>query len=142
MYSKPWIYLAGKITHNDWRRCIVPQFPDTVPGTPIELSHFTFSGPYTSQSNQPRDQIPHNCRQWIERAHLLYAWIDDPTCYGTLVEIGWAHMLRMPVYIAFATQELADEMWFPTRGPRTQSSIHSDPQTGLSKALEWIGACQ
>jgi hypothetical protein len=38
----------------------------------------------------------------IQRSDVLFAWLDDVTCYGTLVEIGIARALHKMIWIGWA----------------------------------------
>lgn len=52
------------------------------------------------------------CKNQIERAEILFAYIDCCDCYGTLAEIGYAHAYGKTIIIKFATEELQKDMWF------------------------------
>jgi nucleoside 2-deoxyribosyltransferase len=55
------------------------------------------------------------CKEWIEQADAVFAWIDAPDVYGTLAEIGLAHTLGKPIFLAFSHDLPAgviDDMWF------------------------------
>ena len=55
----------------------------------------------------------------IQRADLVFAWIDGPDCYGTILEIGYARAMDKAVVVAFseefASTEAAHEMWLLTK---------------------------
>jgi very-short-patch-repair endonuclease len=61
-----------------------------------------------------------NCKEAINEADVIFAWIDDASCYGTLVELGYAKALGKTIWIAGPTRyqdlwfgyEMADELWF------------------------------
>jgi hypothetical protein len=48
-----------------------------------------------------RVQVPQIAYDQIRRADVLFAWIVDRTCYGTLVEIGFAHALQKTIWLAY-----------------------------------------
>ncbi len=50
------------------------------------------------------------CLNAIQDADLLFAWIDNPTCYGTIAEIGYARALGKTIWIA-GPERFAD-LWF------------------------------
>lgn len=53
------------------------------------------------------------CRRAIEGSDLLFAWIDSPDCYGTLVEIGIAFALHKKIRIAFRRDmPWTEDFWF------------------------------
>jgi nucleoside 2-deoxyribosyltransferase len=55
----------------------------------------------------------------IQRADLVFAWIDSPDCYGTILEIGYARAMNKVVVVAFseefAATKAAHEMWLLTK---------------------------
>lgn len=49
----------------------------------------------------------------IRKADYVFVWIEDYECYGTLVEVGVAHTLGKPIYLAHKpTIEPCGDMWF------------------------------
>jgi hypothetical protein len=158
--QRPWLYFAGKITKNGWRHGLVPHLGDEPFGSAIPCDGFIYSGPFVVSCDHgcyhgpgahgasgaecredapySRSVIPLLCRHWIERSTLIYAWIDCTSCYGTLVEIGWAQQMGKPVYIAFSKPWLAAEMWFVAGGHKTWCGVHDRPSDGLLKALELL----
>lgn len=40
------------------------------------------------------------CRTWMSEAEAVFAWIDTTSICGTLIEIGWASTLHIPVMVA------------------------------------------
>ncbi|MGC4002852.1 MAG: hypothetical protein QM811_06860 [Pirellulales bacterium] len=52
----------------------------------------------------------------INRADLIFAWIDAPDCHGTIAEIGLAYGLHKPIAIYFPPSQAAylqREQWLP-----------------------------
>ena len=43
---------------------------------------------------------------------MLFAYINDTTCFGTIAEIGYAKRAGKPVVVMFASNQLLDDMWF------------------------------
>jgi hypothetical protein len=161
------IYLAGKVSRNDWRHALVPGL-DTrnAVGEPPDWSvipntlHWTadnqvvygfgYSGPffmnsehglshgdgthgfgtsgYTADLPYPYDKTTsqhHGYRlREFTRAHCLdairessgiFAWIDDVTAFGTLVELGFAtaHRFECHIVIGFPREfTQIDDFWF------------------------------
>lgn len=160
---KPRVYLAGKITGGGgWREALVPRLGKEPFGCPIDCGKFIFVGPHyvpfqgkphewtgwhigveqkfdsvCPDGARPRWLVPALCLEWIRRSDLFFCWIDHSSCHATLTEIGWAHMLGLPVYIAFAHCGLEMEMWFIRHGPRTLAREHSSAAEGLAHALAW-----
>ncbi len=54
------------------------------------------------------------CKEWMQASSIVFCWMDSPTAYGTLVELGWAAMLGKPVAIFFKNYRLEHAMWFAT----------------------------
>lgn len=59
-----------------------------------------------------REEVMQICLHQVHRSDMMFAYIDDPTCYGTLFEIGFAKSAGKTVVVMFDKQETADEMWF------------------------------
>ncbi|GAB3807144.1 nucleoside 2-deoxyribosyltransferase [Micromonospora zhanjiangensis] len=60
-----------------------------------------------------RPEVTQRCLTAIRSATHVFAWIDDPTCHGSLVEIGYARALgkQVHVYTQTGRKELED-LWF------------------------------
>ena len=52
------------------------------------------------------------CKRQIDRAEIVFAYINCDDCYGTLAEIGYAHAKGKDIVIAFGNEKLRREMWF------------------------------
>lgn len=61
------------------------------------------------------DDVVDACTSQIDRADVVFAFINGTSSYGTLAEIGFAFALGKPIYILFACEELAMAMWFVAR---------------------------
>lgn len=59
-----------------------------------------------------REEVMQICLHQIHRSDMVFAFIDDPTCYGTLFEIGFAKKAGKTVVVMFSEQKMADDMWF------------------------------
>ena len=59
-----------------------------------------------------REDVLNICKMQIDKADILFAYIDKSDCYGTLAEIGYAHALGKDIVIVFANENLKQEMWF------------------------------
>ncbi len=55
-------------------------------------------------------EIAKNCLTSITHASVVFAWIDDLTAYGTFAELGYAHALKKPIWLAWP-KPLKD-LWF------------------------------
>ena len=52
----------------------------------------------------------------IKKADCVFAWIADHECYGTLVELGYAHALGKQIFIAHPPEiKPQGELWFALR---------------------------
>lgn len=75
-----------------------------------------------------RDDVFAICKKQIERAEIVFAFIDCRDCYGTLGEIGYAYALGKDVIILFSDKDIKRDMWFINKMQRN-TGIASD---------EWI----
>jgi nucleoside 2-deoxyribosyltransferase len=60
--------------------------------------------------------VTHMCRGWIKESDAMFVWLDDPTAYGTVAEIGYAVGAGIPVFLfepEKTTMMQARDMWFP-----------------------------
>lgn len=165
------IYLAGKISANDWRHTIVPDLRDTclkfgVEGLPDNwpiLRHGIapnrhYVGPYfigcdhgcyhgkdshgfgpgcsgdieefpgeTYDNHCPtrakEQYVVKQCHDAIDRADVVFAWIDDLTAFGTIFELGYA-VGRKQVYLA-SPDEVSNDLWF------MRAAIEATPNSHL-----------
>ncbi len=131
------IYLAGKIDHMDWRHELVPDLRDhPFNGGPLHTKHFIYTGPFfiscdhgcfhgpnkhgarrepdggCSDEALTQPEIIHRSFSAILRSDLVFAYITENDCYGTISEITWGVCLRKPVVIAFAPGVNARDFWF------------------------------
>jgi len=159
-WRQPRVYLAGKISKTDWRFDLVSQLRGAEFGRPIDCGPFIYMGPYfiacdhgcghqpgghglhhnacTEPLGAPtRWSVPALCHRWISQSDLLFAWIDGPDCFNTLIEIGWAQQLGLRTYISFRNWWLASEMWFATLGPHCRWSMDRSPEPAFHSACEW-----
>ena len=124
------IYLAGKITQNDWRGAFFEHPWDLRDARPDECDPLytkvghEYTGPFfiscdhgcyhgnsthaltgpgcQSENGYHRNDILMKCLNWINRADIVFAWIDSTDCYGTLAEIGYAYTHNKHIWIAFS----------------------------------------
>lgn len=67
-----------------------------------------------------REIIHQSCLNWLRSSDVVFAWIESYDAYGTLVELGYAAALGIPIYLAF------DLMFDGPRGPDAPSSTWND----------------
>lgn len=143
------IYLAGKISKDDWRHDIVSGLRGAWPDdcyswAPTEtwptlknaaLGTFDYLGPHFVSDDHGcghgpsthgcgrdgevcalpdvapnRSQVRDLCLEAIDTADIVFAWLNDVTAYGTLVELGYAKGRGKRIIIA-APRPL-DDLWF------------------------------
>jgi nucleoside 2-deoxyribosyltransferase len=75
--------------------------------------------PEHSDIHAARTEVSQAVQSAIEAADLVFAWIDGPDCYGTILEIGYARAMGKAVVVAFsedfASTKAAHEMWLLTK---------------------------
>lgn len=137
----PKVYLAGKISKHCWRHTLVSHLREhSWDDGPLEQFYFCYVGPFfvgcdhgcyhrpenhgcfqgcSPDCDIPKYEITGLCYAAIRKAQLVFCYITSKDCFGTLVEIGVAHALGIPVVIAFAPGiacEESNEMWFACAG--------------------------
>jgi hypothetical protein len=135
---KPSLYLAGKVSKFCWRHGLVTGLREHTWGNgPLAQAGFTYLGPFfiscdhgcahtpgshgnafggSLAQNMARKEVARLCREAISNSDLVFAYIDSKDCFGTLVEIGWAQGLSIPVVVSFApgvASAESNELWFP-----------------------------
>jgi hypothetical protein len=72
------------------------------------------------------------CQNAIRKSDLVFAWIDDQTAFGTLVEIGYA--LGAGVRVAISGPEKQHDLWFAYSSSDAFIPAQS-PEEGLRIAI-------
>jgi len=134
------VYLAGKISPYDWRAkfgyCFTLDHEDIAGGCIVHVNDsLSITGPFFISCDHgcyhgegshgvgasdggcmghffSRKDVLEICKQQIDRAEILFAYIDCCDCYGTLAEIGYAHAKGKDIVIVFSNPEIKKEMWF------------------------------
>jgi len=71
------------------------------------------AGMLAEDANAIRKRDVHrNSMDGIAHADAVFAYIDDAECYGTLVEIGAAYAIGVPVFIGKPLSFFSGELWF------------------------------
>jgi hypothetical protein len=76
-----------------------------------------------------QERVVRLCLSCIRQSDVVFAWVDDPTAYGTVAEIGFAIGLGVPVWLYEPPQpDLVQhfDMWF-MRKMATVRRIADDP---------------
>lgn len=152
------VYLAGKISRYDWRHRFGyqhsisdnPEYLKNIYCAPA-CDELKITGPFFIACDHgcyhgeeshgigaseggcmghfySRKDVLEICKSQIDRAEILFAYIDCRDCYGTLAEIGYAHAKGKDIVIVFSDFELKKEMWFVDMMKRN---------TGIA-SLKWI----
>lgn len=135
----PKVYLAGKIDKNDWRHSIVPDLRGANRGGVLICKEgLYYVGPFFTSCDHgcfhgesqhgrgisknvcspeeiyTREQVFRECRDGIVAADYVFVWLESSDAFGTLVELGIAHELKKPIFLAFS-ENIADrvrDFWF------------------------------
>jgi nucleoside 2-deoxyribosyltransferase len=133
---KPRIYLAGKIAKNDWRHSLVSNLRGHhwTEGD-IETNNFIYVGPYFVSCDHgcfhgrdthgavgrgcfgndhefTKREVFLNNTYALESADLVFAYITSTDCHGTIMEIGNAFALGIPIIITYAQNIEIDDFWY------------------------------
>lgn len=71
-------------------------------GSPGGCEGFTFS----------QAEVARICLNQIRKSDMVFAYINNPTCYGTLFELGYAEKAGKTIAVLFDDPMLAEIMWF------------------------------
>lgn len=94
-------------------------FEEDVDGTERKLraSPDICSGENAGKSLE-RQKVLGRCLQAIKDAHLVFAWIEDMTAFGSLWEMGFAVGNGIPVVVGLQSSFDASDLWFAVYGCR------------------------
>lgn len=70
-----------------------------------------------------KDEVLVICKRQIDRAEIVFAYIDERDCYGTLAEIGYAHAKGKDLVIVFSNECLKKEMWFADKMQQRSGNV-------------------
>ena len=133
------LFLSGRISGTTWRESIVEGYLQDAAHSsdwPVLINAIfgkhSYVGPYWVRENDvsgkrhglTNDVLesynhrldPSVCFQAIDRADAVFAWIDSLECHGTIVELTYAWQKKKPVWAAFDTAAIREEMWFVNLG--------------------------
>lgn len=145
----PRVYLAGKIAKSDWRHGIFGDLRSSSPDSPpapvdgfayagpffVSCDHGCYHGPGSHGVGAPSGKGCHSgdwgvgpaspthilCRDWLASSDFVFAYVDGPNPYGTILELGIAAALRIPVFLAFGLPDprygTCDEATDPSPSP-------------------------
>lgn len=138
---KPRLYLAGKVSKDDWRHKLVPGLRTHIwwGRNVIPTGQFDYVGPLlyscdhgcSHGSNKhgvlascrlgslldenkavERSDIFQRCMVGIQQCDLVVAYITSVDAYGTFFEIGYASSLGKPIVLCFAPNVDPSDFWF------------------------------
>lgn len=159
------IYFAGKVRKNGWRDKLLG--PGSMSrGTfalPTDFDAARYAGPFALGCDHGcyhqdgshgitapgpcqclddevlnRHTAVRRCLLQVQNAHLVVAYIEDPTAHGTLAEIGYASACEVPValWIDPKLQNDIDELWFVKRLPWVHFMGYSFPDLEMALRLK------
>jgi len=111
----------------------------------VDCATFWFGGPFVldrmggQQAAADHQQVWALDKFWIERADLIFGYIDDLYAHGTLVEIGYAAANGKPIALAFSRDmALADykELWL-ARMLATKVYLGTPQEAWQQLAQDW-----
>ena len=133
-YKKVNVYLAGKIEANGWRQQIVDirngamfwgeYNINTIKNLKLQYNkNIDITGPFFFSCDHScycektfsEEQVNDICLSQIRKSDIVFAYINDDTCYGTLYELGYAAALGKKIAILFDLPERIKKMWFITK---------------------------
>ena len=137
----PKVYLAGKIRARCWRHNLIAELRNHHWNMgPLTQDEFIYIGPFFAGCDHAcyhsanthgngngcspdldidRQTVARLCRQAVDKADLVYCYIDAADCYGTIAEIERAHIQGARVVIAFApglARPENNDFWFVCEG--------------------------
>jgi hypothetical protein len=152
------IYLAGKISRNDWRHSIVDGLGE-VSVHPYEwpvlkesiFATHDYVGPYflslghgqshcsdylhaTDCQHGATHEISEACFDAINQCDIVFAYIESRECFGTFCEIGYAIAKKKQIAIFYAPGVDDDnDMWFQNCNTWVGEKNVTDPEEELRK---------
>lgn len=84
----------------------------------------------------PRALVVERCLEAVQRADLVFAWVDSVTAYGTIFELGYARALGKPVVVAHPRGFYdASDLWFARAASTTLIVDAESAEFALAQAL-------
>lgn len=154
------IYLAGKMTAPDWRAALLaPGEPLDIRDYvrrhrrwPIRagalFGRHDYSGPFLMDHTEellpsdepippgpPGDGVRQLCCEALRASDLVFAWINTQSAYATFAELGYAHALGTPIWLA--GPRAFRELWLIYAMAGRIDLACPDPAARLAS---WLGA--
>lgn len=136
-FSGPRVFIAGKIRRYCFRHDLVPGLRSGWDGkVALQCDGFTYVGPFMDACDHgcrhgpgshgvlgvlgagcggveaSRSEVYQRNIFGVQIADLVVAYIDEPDCYGTLVEVGYAAALGKPYVVLFAPGIDVPDFWY------------------------------
>ena len=138
------LYLAGKISNNDWRKEFFPIECFTwreKAVVSVADEQFDYVGPFFSDAcrhcsphgpgrhgNHPsdggcnctgdgdsQDEVKELCLHAIRQSDVVFAWIHRKDVFGTIAELGYAVAMEREVWIGAPNERVLRHMWFVSK---------------------------
>lgn len=78
-----------------------------------------------------KQEVFEACTHQIDKADIVFAYIDDKDAYGTLFELGYAYNHFKRIFIVYKNNELAELNWFISQSANKTYILESDADTLL-----------
>lgn len=59
-----------------------------------------------------RSRVPESCLGLLKDSDYVFCWLDSFDAYGSLFELGFAHALGKPIFLAMPQNLPSDDFWF------------------------------
>lgn len=105
-------------------------------GIGADLEEYDDSNHGASLGFPMQEWVVARCQEAIRQADLVIAWIDDPSCYGTLVELGYAKALGKMIWIAGPRQY--EELWFVYHMADELCLMQDDKRLMSAQEVFWV----
>jgi len=100
-----------EVVAEDGTKDYVPDDPDAF-GTRGHGANISVCLDGPADTATRKKQVHINSLIGIRHADVVFAYLDDTECYGTLVEIGFAYAHGKPIYIGKPQSLTTSELWF------------------------------
>jgi hypothetical protein len=92
-----------------------------------------------------QQEVVRLCKEAVDRADVVFCWVDDPTIYGSLFELGYAHAKQKDIWIAgperisdhwFAEAHADRVLWGVTDPVKTLELLLAHPRVDTAQLAE------
>jgi hypothetical protein len=120
------VYLAGAVIDHegevglyritDWRHKILSDLVENSiePGF-TSVGRFFYAGPTIECCHgwmEGNESLAKNCLSEVHKSHVVFCWIDRAYTIGSVAEVGAAHAWCKPIFLALASEQLAEQFYF------------------------------